>query len=221
MDALARAGYPFQRHSHDRLVERTGVREILTELTYQSSASAAPDVLTGVRRAAETVLSMVSSVDRAERTSELYSAVDLLAPLAAECGDDLERFRQELLIGAEVDALDPRADRVSLLTLHAAKGLEFPVVFVVGCEDGMLPFRWPGEDLDDEDLAEERRLFYVGMTRAQRVLYLTHAAERTWRGQSRTGEASPFLSSLDGSVYDRLDEEGARRRTRVHQLTLL
>ncbi|NED99056.1 UvrD-helicase domain-containing protein [Phytoactinopolyspora halotolerans] len=221
MDAFARAGYPYQRHSHDRLVERPGVRDLLTELTFASPATAAPDVPAALRRAAETVLARTSTLERSERSAELYSAIDLLRSLAAECGSDLERFRQELLLGAEVDALDPRADRVSLLTLHAAKGLEFPVVFIVGCEEGLLPFRWPGEDLGDEDLAEERRLFFVGMTRAQRMLYLTHAAERTWRGQSRTGSGSPFLSSLDGSVYDRLDGEGVRRRRRVDQLTLM
>ena len=74
----------------------------------------------------------------------MWAAVEVLTPLAQRCGDDLERFLSELATGAEVDALDPRAEAVTLLTLHAAKGLEFPVVFLVGCEDGLLPLRLPG-----------------------------------------------------------------------------
>src|SRR5262249_1283284 len=80
----------------------------------------------------------------------------------------------------EVDTWDPRADRISLLTLHAAKGLEFPVVFIVGCEDGLLPLRpWHGAEVD---YAEERRLLFVGMTRATTRLVLLTAAERSIRG---------------------------------------
>ena len=78
------------------------------------------------------------------RPEDVRTAVDLLTPLARRCGDDLETFLPQLATGAEVDALDPRAEAVTLLTLHAAKGLEFPVVFLVGCEDGLLPLRWPG-----------------------------------------------------------------------------
>ncbi|MGI8313174.1 3'-5' exonuclease [Saccharopolyspora hattusasensis] len=70
-----------------------------------------------------------------------------------------------MLLGAEVDTLDPRAEAISLLTLHASKGLEFPVVFLVGCEDGLLPLRWPGTEPTEDEVAEERRLFFVGMTR--------------------------------------------------------
>src|SRR5690606_41975244 len=79
-------------------------------------------------------------------TAELRAAADRLRPLAERCGSDLARFRDELALGVEVDTWDPRADRVSLLTLHASKGLEFPVVFIVGCEDGLLPLRWPGSE---------------------------------------------------------------------------
>src|SRR5439155_15223212 len=99
--------------------------------------------------------------------ADVHAAVDLLTPLAVRCGDDLDRFLGELSTGAEVDAWDPRADRVALLTLHAAKGLEFPVVFLVGCEDGLLPLRFPGAGGSDDEVAEERRLFFVGLTRAQ------------------------------------------------------
>ena len=77
-------------------------------------------------------------------STDLRAAGEVLAPLARRCGDDLDRFLTEIALGAEVDALDPRADAITLLTLHAAKGLEFEVVFLAGCERGLLPLWLPG-----------------------------------------------------------------------------
>ena len=85
-----------------------------------------------------------------------------------------------ITLQSETDAHDPRADRVTLMSLHASKGLEFPVVFIVGCEEGLLPYDRKGETVDVE---EERRLFYVGLTRAGRKLVLTHARKRVLLGQ--------------------------------------
>ncbi len=121
-----------------------------------------------------------AAADPARRVAELQAAVELLGPLAERAGADAERFLAELALGAEVDLWDPRADRVSLLTLHASKGLEFPVVFVVGCEDGLLPMRFGDEPGDP---AEERRLLFVGMTRARTHLALSGARRRTVRGR--------------------------------------
>ena len=118
----------------------------------------------------------------------------LLEPLAKACGNDVERFASELALGAQVDSWDRRADRLSLLTLHAAKGLEFPVVFIVGCEDGLLPLRFGG--VAACDLEEERRLLYVGMTRARERLLLCHAGRRRWRGKVRPAQPSPFLRDI-------------------------
>src|SRR5207249_4514704 len=78
------------------------------------------------------------------RATDLRSAAAALTPLARRCGDDLTVFLAEIALGAQADALDPRADAVTLLTLHAAKGLEFDVVFLAGCERGLLPLWLPG-----------------------------------------------------------------------------
>ena len=75
---------------------------------------------------------------------DIRAAGELLTPLARRCGTDLERFLAEISLGAETDALDPRAEAITLLTLHGAKGLEFDVVFLAGCERGLLPLRLPG-----------------------------------------------------------------------------
>ena len=96
-------------------------------------------------------------------------------------------------LALESDLWDPRADRVSFLTLHAAKGLEFPVVFIVGCEDGLLPLKW-GNKIAAEELAEERRLFFVGMTRAKERLFLSHTAKRP---------ISSFLKEIEERLLDR------------------
>jgi DNA helicase-2/ATP-dependent DNA helicase PcrA len=122
--------------------------------------------------------------------------------LAARCGPDLARFASELALLSDADLWDPRAACVSLLTLHAGKGLEFPVVFLTGCEDGLLPLRFGGA-ADDATLAEERRLFFVGMTRARERLFLSHAKQRLWRGQLRQQTVSPFITAIEQELLER------------------
>ncbi|NHD15676.1 MULTISPECIES: UvrD-helicase domain-containing protein [unclassified Actinopolyspora] len=209
-EELVRQGFPVQKRSHDPLSARPGVGPLLDELGYVSEGSG--EVTERLRAAAERVVATVPG-----EHDTVHAAVELLRPLAARFGVDVEGFRREVLLGAEVDALDPRADAVSLLTLHAAKGLEYPVVFLVGCEDGLLPLRWPGEQREDD--AEERRLFFVGVTRAQRRLYVTRAARRGGSDEGRQRFPSPFLSEL-GSAAVRSEEDGGGRRQQ-RQLTLL
>ncbi|MGW4114736.1 UvrD-helicase domain-containing protein [Actinosynnema sp. NPDC004786] len=189
VEALTQSGLPFQKRSHDRLADRPGVARIAHDVAYAAGG---------------TVLERVRAV-----AGEDHTAYELLKPLAAECGTDFERFHTALALGVEVDTWDPRADRISLLTLHASKGLEFPVVFIVGCEDGVLPMRWPGED-DPEAVDEERRLLFVGMTRAQRHLFLSHSAGRP---------RSPFLASL--KAYEQWGDPQPRRKRKGTQLSLL
>jgi DNA helicase II / ATP-dependent DNA helicase PcrA len=128
---------------------------------------------------------------------DIRAAGELLTPLARRCGTDTERFRAEIGLGAETDALDPRAEAITLLTLHAAKGLEFDVVFLAGCESGLLPLRLPGSGpVTAEEAAEERRLLFVGMTRARGTLLLTCAARRTRHGSEEATGRSPFLAAI-------------------------
>ncbi len=109
-------------------------------------------------------------------------------------GVGLTTFLEEVTLVSDVDNYDERVNAPTLLTLHMAKGLEFPVVFVVGLEEGMLPH---GRSLEDrEALEEERRLFYVGMTRAKERLYLLHTFRRTLRGFSQVNVPSRFLLDI-------------------------
>jgi DNA helicase-2/ATP-dependent DNA helicase PcrA len=108
--------------------------------------------------------------------------------------EGLARFLEEVALVSDQDTLEDRPDRVTLITLHAAKGLEFPVVFIVGLEEGLLPHRRALED--ERELEEERRLAYVGMTRAKDRLYLVHANHRATWGVGAMSEPSRFLAEL-------------------------
>jgi DNA helicase II / ATP-dependent DNA helicase PcrA len=123
--------------------------------------------------------------------------------------DALDRFLEETALVADQDSFEPGADAVTLITLHAAKGLEFPVVFIAGLEEGVFPH---SRSLDDEkQLEEERRLAYVGITRAKRRLFLTHAARRVTWGSGGLSVPSRFLFEIPaelmtGPRLDRADD---------------
>ncbi|NIV93159.1 UvrD-helicase domain-containing protein [candidate division KSB1 bacterium] len=111
--------------------------------------------------------------------------------------DHLTEFLETTVLQKEADEYDAKADRVTLMTLHAAKGLEFPVAFIVGCEEALLPYRREGTTTD---LDEERRLFYVGITRAKEKLILTHARKRFLFGETVLNSPSRFLSDIENSL---------------------
>ena len=118
-------------------------------------------------------------------------------------------FLQQVALVAETDNLDNAAQATTLLTLHAAKGLEFPIVFLTGLEEGLLPH---SRSMDSEDeLAEERRLFYVGMTRAKDRLYLSHVFRRSTWGDSSVAVPSRFLNDIPEEL---LEGGGAGQRRR-------
>ena len=108
-----------------------------------------------------------------------------------------------------------RDNKVTLMTLHASKGLEFPVVFVVGLEEGLFPLSKAAQD--PKDLEEERRLLYVGVTRAQERLYLTYARSRFRYGKSEPSVRSRFLDELDESLIR--TESGSRFEARPDRFT--
>ncbi|HEX5287365.1 MAG TPA: UvrD-helicase domain-containing protein [Streptosporangiaceae bacterium] len=204
--ALTRAGLPFRKGSHDLLHRRPGVPEILAELKLSGTgpakpgpgpAAPEPDGTRPVAGLVAAAAARLSGRPSRYRAVDILAAAEVLAPLARRCGTDLGRFATEVALGAEVDALDPRADAVTLLTMHAAKGLEYEVVFVAGCEDGLLPLRVPGGGmLPGTDPAEERRLLFVAMTRARSRLLISYAARRTRRGETAPAGASPFMQAV-------------------------
>ncbi|WP_432833422.1 UvrD-helicase domain-containing protein [Dactylosporangium sp. CA-092794] len=222
VDALSRAGVPVQKRSHDRLLDRPGVAAIARELRFADGLGGS--IAARVRLAGQVVAGRCGQLDSdliGLSEADVWNAVDLMTPLALRAGSDLDEFLGALATGAEVDGWDPRADRVNLLTLHASKGLEFPVVFLVGCEDGLLPLRpFAGARQSEDDVAEERRLFFVGLTRAQDRLFVSHSRSRFRYGSDREMAPSPFLSTIDPGLLERRGP-AAPRKPKDRQLRLI
>ncbi|HEX3452589.1 MAG TPA: UvrD-helicase domain-containing protein [Solirubrobacteraceae bacterium] len=116
--------------------------------------------------------------------------------------DTLDVFLQEIALVADADARSDDAGLVTLMTLHNAKGTEYPTVFIAGCEEGVFPH---SRALDEGGLEEERRLFYVGVTRAMRELYLTYAQRRAVFGAQTFGLRSRFLNEIPAELLDEVE----------------
>lgn len=128
-----------------------------------------------------------------ERLANLEELLRALEQHAGEA-ESLAEFLEQAALVTDLDQYDGSAERVTLMTLHAAKGLEFPVVFLVAMEEGVFPH--VRSQRDDEEIEEERRLCYVGMTRAREKLYLTYARERRLFGSAQKNERSRFVDEI-------------------------
>jgi uncharacterized protein (TIGR00375 family) len=233
-EAFARSGVPFQTAGEVAPLERPGARAALAALRLlllpgcAAARAALPEA--GPRRAAARDAALTALRDQAATAPPIDVVRALTAPALAlgaddealgplvalaEGGGSLADVVARATLRHEQDAWDPRAERVALLTLHASKGLEFPVVFLVGCEDGFLPHRRGDAEPTPEEVAEERRLLYVGMTRAQRRLTLLHARTRTIFGRSEERRPSPFLAELAAGLLERARAGGEAPKKRA------
>ena len=202
VEAFERSGIPFKKSSHEPLSEQPVVRALLEKLK------------DGDQPLGQQLMAAAAHME--EHAETLATALQRLMTIAESHAQDRARFLDAVALATESDFFDPRADRVSLLTLHAAKGLEFPVVFIVGLEDGILPLTFGS---GDDTTAEERRLFYVGMTRAKDQLILSRARTRVWRGRVRELAASPFLADIEKELVKH-QAPTARRKPEDRQLSL-
>ena len=145
---------------------------------------------------------------RIENLEELSNAI---RQFEQERGDDatLTQFLEEMALVSEADKLDAGDDYVTLMTLHISKGLEFPVVFIIGMEEGLFPSARSFEAGDPESVEEERRLAYVGMTRARQKLFLTRARIRRVWGQEQSHPPSRFLKEIPEEYLH--NDSGIRR----------
>ena len=172
-----------------------GFNAAMAELTAQShelSLSALVDKVLERTRYKEHILNKEDGDDRWENIVELRSVASEYDDLNPE--EALAAFLEKVSLVSDIDELDEKVDAVTLITLHQAKGLEFPVVFIVGLEEGILPHR---KSFDDpEQMEEERRLCYVGITRAKERLYLLRSYRRSLFGGSTANPPSRFLQDI-------------------------
>ena len=179
--------------------------ELMSELRAERDAGA------GAAQLLEEVLDRTGYIAEvaAEHTVEAAGRVENLEELigAARESEDLDSFLEQVSLIADVDEIDSDTSKVTLMTLHTAKGLEYPVVFMVGMEEGVFPhLRSLGEP---DELEEERRLAYVGITRARERLYLSHAWCRTLWGQTQYNAPSRFIREIPEAL---IRTDGGSRR---------
>jgi len=150
-----------------------------------------------------------------EDADRLANVEELVTAAAQFHAEDATRglgdFLEQITLASDVDSWDEAADHVSVMTLHAAKGLEFPVVYLLAVEHGLLPHE--RSLAKEEDIEEERRLCFVGMTRAMKQLNLCHSRLREFRGQALYAVPSMFLDELPADV-ERIDRAGRRNQPR-------
>lgn len=174
-EALERSGMPFVKLSNDLLCDKKNIRTLLSMLNDENPVCEQLNTLTK---------EFAGQIDD--------NVLKFLLKTAKEfnCKND---FIHHISLLNEADTLDERADRITLMTLHSSKGLEYKCVFVVGLEDGIIPFYRAKES---SEIEEEKRLLYVGMTRAKQRLFLTHAIKRKWLGTYKNLNISPFLAKI-------------------------
>lgn len=154
-------------------------------------------------------------VGRLENINELKSSMITYTENAEE--PSLSGFLEEVALYNDIDNLDENADYVVMMTMHSAKGLEFPNVFVVGMEENIFPSARSMES--EADIEEERRLAYVAVTRAKENLYVTHAVERMLFGSTNRNRPSRFLKELPADFLTHIEQKGIRQQSSNANIT--
>ena len=201
-EALTRSGMPFVKLSDDLLCTKKAIRNLLKNLNDSTSI-------------AEQIKHLKNDF-KEEIDSFIW---EYLEKLAVECSSKND-FIHEVSLLKESDTIDSRADRISLMTLHSSKGLEFNCVFIAGLENGLIPL-YKAET--EKELEEEKRLLYVGMTRAKQLLFLTRAKKRHIFGRMENREISPFLEKIESDLLQLTNFDKEYKKTEkdnINQLSL-
>jgi DNA helicase-2/ATP-dependent DNA helicase PcrA len=183
---------PFEGRAGDTLARFSEMMAGFVEKSQNTNLVELFDLVVESSNYKQFTLNDPDGAERWENILELRTVAQQYKDLSPR--ESLAAFLENAALVSDVDGYDASLDRVTLITLHQAKGLEFPVVFIVGAEEKLLPHV---RSMDDPDqLEEERRLFYVGITRAKQRLYILHAFRRTLMGQSTVNPPSRFLDDI-------------------------
>jgi len=196
VSVFEKEGIPFQTADKKKFFEIEGIKQLICLCRTMVDSADVSDELKNCDTETqlkflckkEDLSKMIKGNDKAEQAFEKLLSI-------ARLHKDLKSFLNALALNQDTDTLEFNVEKVSLMTLHAAKGLEFPVVFVAGCEQGLLPFAKDGKNIDDFE--EERRLFYVAMTRAMDILCLTYAKKRSLYGKRFKRQRSCFIEDIE------------------------
>ncbi len=183
-----------------RLIEDTGYMSMLVEEATEESLGRAENLHEFVSAIKDFELSLGETVPRESIEGELE-----FNEVAGEV-NTLAAFLDHVALVSDLDSFKETKNAVTLMTLHSAKGLEFPVVFISGMEDGLFPHQRSLDSL--EQMEEERRLCYVGMTRAKERLFLTSAASRSVFGETRFQTSSRFIEEIDPAFLSSIGSNG-------------
>src|SRR5262249_20480548 len=188
--------------------QRAAIREFVATLDGLRAMPEATPVATLVRETIERsgylkTLKEERTLEAEARAENVKEMVSAATEFDHQVGGSVRDFLEQMALMSDVDSLRDDANAVTLMTLHAAKGLEFPWVFLVGMEENVFPHS--RARYEDRQLEEERRLCYVGLTRAQHQLVLTHARRRTVFGQTQYQSPSRFLREIPEELF----QEGA------------
>lgn len=224
--AFQRSGIPFCRIGGEALGKNPQVRQVLQVLREDLEKVSVPHPqedrsapLFGEGRDTTCPGEVTRRIVESLGLDPEQEALKALVRQAEAWTGGIAEFLTRMALKSDLDTFDPRAEKVNLMTLHAAKGLEFPVVFVAGCEANLLPYRPEGRA--PSPVEEERRLFYVGLTRAREKIFLTRAHRRTFFGQTRVQQPSPFVREIEGYLQQiSLNFPKFRAQTNRRQLTL-
>ncbi|WP_027357952.1 UvrD-helicase domain-containing protein [Desulforegula conservatrix] len=236
MAELERSGIPFQPVNKDNFLLQPLISESLKCLSAALGLNVSrPEYLSlmsesALKKISEQALSgkIVAALNSARAhlienehlgIASDSSGWDRLLEIAGAYPSDPFLFLSDIALMSDQDVYSKKSQKVSLMTLHASKGLEFPVVFIAGCEKDLLPYNRPGAEVCVD---EERRLFFVGMTRAKESLYLSWAANRRVFGRKTERFRSPFLDDIEERLleFSRTARKAGRKESAGKQLEL-
>ena len=217
---------PLGARAQNALVEFAGLLDAWRTTEHNRQYASVADLLDVVLAEAGYIAALRDGTDEGEdRFANLQELRGVAAqytqgmPALQPGQSPLSLFLEEVSLVSDSDQIDESAGAVTLLTLHTAKGLEYPVVFIVGMEEGILPHSRSLESGDPEDMAEERRLTYVGVTRAKKRLYLVHCFRRSLWGDSSVQQPSRFLDDIPPELLAGMVDRQRRREGSYQRAT--